>query len=100
MVRVLGDDTRRAIFEALRDGPRPVGELVELVPISQPAVSQHLKVLREAELVTVTPVGTRRIYRIEPAGVAALRTYFESFWRDSLTSFKDAAERGWKDQQS
>jgi DNA-binding transcriptional ArsR family regulator len=88
----LADPTRRAIFERLREGPRPVGEIAEELPVSRPAVSQHLRVLKEAGLVTERKDGTRRLYRIEPAGVAALRDYFDQFWTDALAAFKAAAE--------
>ena len=88
----LGDPTRRAIFERLRSGPRAVGEIADELPISRPAVSQHLRVLKEAGLVTERRDGTRRLYRVDPDGVAALRTYFESFWTEALASFKAAAE--------
>jgi DNA-binding transcriptional ArsR family regulator len=88
----LADPTRRAIFERLREGPRPVGEIAEELPVSRPAVSQHLRVLKEAGLVTERKDGTRRLYRIEPAGVAALRDYFDEFWTDALAAFKAAAE--------
>lgn len=88
----LGDQTRRAIFERLRRGPSSVGELAAELPVSRPAVSQHLRVLREAGLVTERKNGTRRIYRIEPAGLAELRDYIESFWDDALAAFAAAAE--------
>jgi DNA-binding transcriptional ArsR family regulator len=88
----LGDPTRRAIFERLRGGPRSVGELAAALPVSRPAVSQHLRVLREAGLVTERRNGTRRIYRIEPQGLAELRDYIESFWDDALAAFAAAAE--------
>jgi DNA-binding transcriptional ArsR family regulator len=88
----LGDPTRRAIFERLRRGPSSVGELAAELPVSRPAVSQHLRVLREAGLVTERRDGTRRIYRIEPYGLAELRDYIESFWDDALAAFAAAAE--------
>lgn len=88
----LGDPTRRAIFERLRRGPRSVGELAEGLPVSRPAVSQHLRVLRKAGLVTERREGTRRLYRVEFDGVAELRDYFESFWADVLAAFEAAAE--------
>jgi DNA-binding transcriptional ArsR family regulator len=88
----LGDPTRRAIFERLRSGPSSVGELAAELPVSRPAVSQHLRVLREAGLVTERRDGTRRIYRIEPYGLAELRDYIESFWDDALAAFAAAAE--------
>jgi DNA-binding transcriptional ArsR family regulator len=88
----LGDPTRRAVFELLRDGPRAVGELARELPVSRPAVSQHLRVLREAGLVTERREGTRRLYRIDPEGVGELRAYVESFWDRALAGFKRAAE--------
>jgi DNA-binding transcriptional ArsR family regulator len=88
----LGDPTRRAIFERLRRGPSSVGELAAELPVTRPAVSQHLRVLREAGLVTERRNGTRRIYRIEPSGLAELRDYIESFWDDALAAFAAAAE--------
>jgi DNA-binding transcriptional ArsR family regulator len=89
----LADPTRRAIFERLRSGPRSVGELAEGLPVSRPAVSQHLRVLREAGLVSERREGTRRVYRLEPAPLGALRAYFEEFWTQALASYKEAAER-------
>jgi DNA-binding transcriptional ArsR family regulator len=88
----LADPTRRAIFERLREGPRPVGELARELPVSRPAVSQHLRVLKEAGLVSERRNGTRRLYRIEPDAVAALRAYFDEFWSQALEAFKAAAE--------
>jgi DNA-binding transcriptional ArsR family regulator len=88
----LADPTRRAVFERLRGGPRPVGELAQGLPVSRPAVSQHLRVLKEAGLVTEQREGTRRLYRVDPGGVEALRSYFEEFWTDALAAFKAAAE--------
>jgi DNA-binding transcriptional ArsR family regulator len=88
----LADPTRRAIFERLREGPRPVGELARELPVSRPAVSQHLRVLKEAGLVSERRNGTRRLYRIEPDAVAELRAYFDDFWSRALEAFKAAAE--------
>jgi DNA-binding transcriptional ArsR family regulator len=88
----LADPTRRAIFERLRGGPRPVGELARGLPVSRPAVSQHLRVLKEAGLVTERKEGTRRLYRVDPSGLGELRAYFEEFWTDALAAFKTAAE--------
>jgi DNA-binding transcriptional ArsR family regulator len=88
----LGDPTRRAIFERLGAGPRAVGELAEEFPVSRPAVSQHLKVLKDAGLVTDRKAGTRRLYQLDPRGVGALRAYFDEFWMQALTAFKDAVE--------
>jgi DNA-binding transcriptional ArsR family regulator len=88
----LGDPTRRAIFERLRSGPRAVGELAGELPVSRPAVSQHLRVLKEAGLVTERRNGTRRLYRVDPDGVGQLRDYFDAFWNEALATFKAAAE--------
>jgi DNA-binding transcriptional ArsR family regulator len=88
----LGDPTRRAIFERLAAGPRAVGELADELPVSRPAVSQHLKVLKEAGLVVDRKAGTRRLYQLDPQGVGALRAYFDTFWMHALTAFKDAVE--------
>jgi DNA-binding transcriptional ArsR family regulator len=88
----LADPTRRVIFERLRDRPRAVGELAADLPVSRPAVSQHLRVLREAGLVSDEQVGTRRVYRVEPDGLAALRDWVDGFWKDALESFKAVAE--------
>jgi DNA-binding transcriptional ArsR family regulator len=88
----LGDPTRRAIFERLGDGPRAVGELADEFPVSRPAVSQHLKVLKDAGLVVDRKAGTRRLYQLDPQGVGALRAYFDTFWMQALTAFKEAVE--------
>jgi DNA-binding transcriptional ArsR family regulator len=88
----LGDPTRRAILERLLRGPLPVGELARDFPVSRPAISQHLRVLKHARLVLDRPAGTRRIYELNPAGVDALRAYFDRFWDHALTAFKHAAE--------
>jgi DNA-binding transcriptional ArsR family regulator len=88
----LGDPTRRAIFECLARGPKAVGELAGELPVSRPAVSQHLRVLKEAGLVTERRNGTRRFYRVDPDGVGALRDYFDEFWNEALAAFKVAAE--------
>jgi DNA-binding transcriptional ArsR family regulator len=88
----LGDPTRRAILERLLRGPLPVGELAREFPVSRPAISQHLRVLKHAHLVIVRPAGNRRIYDLNPAGVEALRGYFDRFWDHALASFKRAAE--------
>jgi DNA-binding transcriptional ArsR family regulator len=89
----LGDRTRRAIFELLSSGPRAVGEIADELPVSRPAVSQHLRVLKEAGLVTERRNGTRRIYRLDPDGLAEVRDYFDRFWDAALAEFKAAAER-------
>jgi DNA-binding transcriptional ArsR family regulator len=88
----LGDSTRRAIFEQLRRGPRAVGEIAGELPVSRPAVSQHLRVLKEAGLVTERRDGTRRLYRLDPDGLAQVRRYFDDFWTEALAGFKAAAE--------
>jgi DNA-binding transcriptional ArsR family regulator len=93
-IEALGDPTRRAVFERLRQGPRPVGELAAGLPVSRPAVSQHLRVLEGAGLVTAERQGTRRLYRVDPTALATLREYFDSFWADALAAFKAAAESG------
>jgi DNA-binding transcriptional ArsR family regulator len=89
----LGDPTRRAIFERLGEGPRAVGELASELPVSRPAVSQHLKVLKQAGLVVDTAPGTRRLYRLDPDGVGAVRAYFDTFWNQALAAFKAALEQ-------
>ena len=88
----LGDGTRRLILERLRGGPRAVGELAAGLPVSRPAVSQHLRVLKEAGLVTDRRNGTRRLYRVDTDGLAEVRDYLESFWTDVLAAFEAAAE--------
>ena len=88
-----GDPTRRAIFERLAAGPRAVGELASELPVSRPAVSQHLKVLKDAGLVVDTRAGTRRLYRLDPTGVGAVRAYFDAFWNQALAAFKAAVEQ-------
>lgn len=88
----LADPTRRAVFERLAEGPRAVGALAEDLPVSRPAVSQHLKVLRDAGLVVDERDGARRIYRVDPRGVAELRAYLDRFWTANLAAFKRAAE--------
>src|ERR671925_1318045 len=89
---LLGDPTRRAIFELLARRACSVGEIAERLPVSRPAVSQHLRVLKEAGLVTERQNGTRRLYRVDPDGLAELREYLEGFWEEALASFKAAAE--------
>jgi DNA-binding transcriptional ArsR family regulator len=88
----LADPTRRAIFERLADGPRAVVELAEGLPVSRPAVSQHLRVLKEAGLVVDRRVGARRLYEVNPDGLGALRSYLDRFWNRALADFKRAAE--------
>lgn len=95
----LGDATRRTIFERLRRGPCAVGEIAAELPVSRPAVSQHLRVLKEAGLVVDEPVGRRRLYRVDVAGLDGLRTWVEGFWDDVLAGFAGAAERELREQQ-
>jgi DNA-binding transcriptional ArsR family regulator len=89
----LADPTRREIFERLADRPSAVGILARELPVSRPAVSQHLKVLKEAGLVSDWAAGNRRIYQVNPDGVDAMRTYLDRFWNRSLAAFKVAAEQ-------
>jgi DNA-binding transcriptional ArsR family regulator len=89
----LGDKTRRSILETLAGGPAPVGVLADQLPISRPAVSQHLRVLKDADLVVETVAGTRRIYRVNQEGLMALRDYLDRFWAQTLANFKEAVER-------
>jgi DNA-binding transcriptional ArsR family regulator len=88
----LGDATRRAILERLLSGPMPVGEIASEFPISRPAISQHLRILKDAHLVVDRPHGNRRLYELNPGGVEALRAYFDRFWNQALEAFKRAAE--------
>ncbi|HEX9381375.1 MAG TPA: metalloregulator ArsR/SmtB family transcription factor [Gaiellaceae bacterium] len=92
-LQALGDPTRRAVLEELRQGPRAVGEIAARLPVSRPAVSQHLRVLKEAGLVTERQNGARHLYRVDPDGLAELRAYLEGFWEEALASFKAAAEK-------
>jgi DNA-binding transcriptional ArsR family regulator len=89
----LGDPTRRAIFERLVERPSAVGELASEFPVSRPAVSQHLRVLKDARLVIDRPAGNRRIYQVDPAGLGKLRADLERFWGQALANFKVAVER-------
>ena len=89
----LADPTRLAVFERLAQGPSAVGELAEGLPVSRPAVSQHLKVLKEAGLVTDRPDGARRVYQIDPAGLGALRQWLDRFWTVALDAFAAEVER-------
>ena len=91
-LEALGDATRRSVFELLREGPRPVGELAAALPVSRPAVSQHLRVLKDADLVRERTEGTRRFYSVNPDAVAELRAYFDEFWDRALEAFKEQAE--------
>jgi DNA-binding transcriptional ArsR family regulator len=87
----LADPTRRRIFERLARRPTPVGELAEGLPVSRPAVSQHLRVLSDAGLVVATRDGNRRLYRVDPRAIDAMRSYLDRFWSDALAAFEDAA---------
>ncbi len=89
----LGDRTRRAILDRLRAGPQPVVEIARGLSVGRPAVSQHLKVLKEAGLVTDQAVGTRRVYQIDPGGLETLQDYVRSFWSAALTRYQRAARR-------
>jgi DNA-binding transcriptional ArsR family regulator len=95
----LGDPTRREIFRRLVDGPRPVGELARELPVSRPAVSQHLKVLKDARLVVDRAVGNRRIYRVDPHGLAALRADLERFWMQALANYKQLVEESTEEDE-
>jgi DNA-binding transcriptional ArsR family regulator len=92
MLDALGDPTRRAVFERVAAGRRSVGELHRGLPVSRPAVSQHLRVLKDAGLVIAEGEGTRRYYQLNPAAVRALRDYLDRFWDRALAAFKEAAE--------
>lgn len=89
----LGDPTRRAVLNRLRRGERSVSEIAEGMKVTRPAVSQHLKILKEARLVTVHAVGTRRVYAVDSRGIQALRDWLDGFWNHTLMAFKEAAER-------
>lgn len=89
----IADPTRRQVFERLAEGPRSVGELARGMPVSRPAVSQHLKVLKAAGLVSDRAEGTRRVYEIDPHGLGALRAWLDQFWGDALAAFKTEAEK-------
>jgi DNA-binding transcriptional ArsR family regulator len=89
----LADPTRRRVFERLKTGPKPVGAIARGLPVSRPAVSQHLKVLKEAGLVADRPEGTRRVYFIDPHGLGALRKWLDQFWDDALATFQAEVEQ-------
>jgi len=91
-IGALGDRTRRQVFELLKSGPRSVGELAAELPVSRPAVSQHLRVLEEASLVTHRRQGTRHLYELDAVGVGTLRDWVDGFWDEALARFKAAAE--------
>ena len=94
LLDALGNQTRRSILDHLREGPQPVGVLARRLPVSRPAVSQHLRVLRQARLVSVTEAGTKHLYAINPAGPSQLREYADHLWDVALERFKEFAERG------
>jgi DNA-binding transcriptional ArsR family regulator len=93
VLEALGDPTRRAIFKRLRGGARSVGELADGMDVSRPAVSQHLRVLKDARLVTDRADGTRRLYAVDSRGIQAAKTWLDGFWNEALEAFKQAAER-------
>ena len=90
---LLGDPTRRRILELLREQPRPVGDLASVLPVSRPAVSKHLRLMKEAGLVAADVAGTRHIYRVRPEAFAPVVAYWGRFWDDVLSAFKDHANR-------
>jgi DNA-binding transcriptional ArsR family regulator len=99
MWTALGDPTRRAIFECLVDHPRAVGELAREFPVSRPAVSQHLRVLKDAGLVVDRQAGKQRIYRVDQEGLAALRAELDRFWNQTLVAYKQVVEHPAKEGQ-
>ena len=96
----LHDPTRRAVLERLREGPKPVGQIARGLPVTRPAVSQHLKVLKEAGLVDDRSEGTRRIYQIDPKGLGVMRAWLDQFWDSALTAFAAEVERSAKDKEN
>jgi DNA-binding transcriptional ArsR family regulator len=99
-IAALADPTRRTVFERLRGGPRPVVEIARGLPVSRPAVSQHLRVLKDAGLVHERREGTRNFYSVDGDALAELREYFENFWEEALAAFKEAAEKGASDESA
>jgi DNA-binding transcriptional ArsR family regulator len=97
-IAALADPTRRTVFERLRGGPRPVVEIARGLPVSRPAVSQHLRVLKDAGLVRERREGTRNFYSVDGDALAELREYFENFWEEALAALKEAAEKGAADE--
>lgn len=95
----LADPTRRQVLEKLKSGPMSVGTIARGMPVSRPAVSQHLKVLKDAGLVSDRPEGTRRVYYIDPHGLAALRAWVDQFWDEALTAFNEEIEVSMKTEQ-
>jgi DNA-binding transcriptional ArsR family regulator len=93
ILQCLSDTTRRRVFEKLRSGPKAVGAIAQGLPVSRPAVSQHLKVLKDAGLVNDRPEGARRVYYIDPDGLGELRRWLDQFWETALQSFKEEAEQ-------
>ncbi|MGI5239539.1 ArsR/SmtB family transcription factor [Dactylosporangium sp. CA-139066] len=93
MLVALGDPMRQSILDRLSDGPMPVGRLADVLPISRPAVSQHLRVLKDVGLVTDRQEGTRRLYQVDPEGVAALRAHLDAMWARSLSAFQQRVEQ-------
>src|ERR1700720_2569319 len=100
VLAVLADPTRRRVFERLRGGPRPVNLLAAGLPVSRPAVSQHLKLLKDAGLVEERSEGVRRIYSLRREGLVELRAWLDSFWGDALEAFKLEAEKSYKASRS
>lgn len=96
VLTAMSDPTRRAVLEMLREGPRSVADIARELPVSRPAVSQHLKVLKQADLVFERRDGARRLYEVDAAGLEALKSYLEIFWADTLAEFKSVADRGRK----
>ena len=92
LLNALGEPTRRALFERLAEGPASVGDLASALPVSRSAVSQHLRVLKEAQLVSDSADGTRRIYRIDPRGVGAMREWLDAHWQGAMEAFKAFAD--------
>jgi DNA-binding transcriptional ArsR family regulator len=99
VLSALYDPTRRAVLERLRDGPKPVGEIARELPVSRPAVSQHLKVLKDAGLVADRSEGTKRIYYIDPKGLGAMRAWLDQFWDSALTAFAAEVQRAAKKEE-
>lgn len=99
MLSTLADPTRRAIFEKLAEMPQPVGRLAEGLPVSRPAVSQHLKVLKDAGLVSEIAEGTRRIYRIDPRGIGVMRDWLDRFWHQAMDDFASYANQLAKEEK-
>jgi DNA-binding transcriptional ArsR family regulator len=99
-LKALADPTRRRILELVADGERPVGEIAQEFPVSRPAISQHLSVLRDAGLVTERRVGTRRLYATDPSGLVGIREFLDRFWQVRLETLKDAAEAAHRDGQA